>query len=80
MKFEIDFNQADYYNDNFLINVLGGELIPTNSNKYPPFEIVKIEVRDFEHLREIIEKVDKEFNCFSTALISFNPPTLYIDL
>lgn len=78
--FQIDFNAPNYYNDKFLIEKLGAYLVPTNSDKYPPFEIIKIEIRDFEHLEEILKTVDKEFNCISTALISFDSPTLYIDL
>lgn len=77
--FQIDFNQPNYYNDKFLIEALGAELVPTGSDKYPPFEILQIEIRDFEHLEEILKTVDKEFNCISTALISFDNPTIYID-
>lgn len=80
MKFQIDFNDPNKYDDNFLIDVLGAELVPTGSDKYPPFEILQIEIRDFEHLEEILKIVDKEFNCISTALISFDPPTLFIEL
>lgn len=80
MKFQIDFNQSDYYNDRFLIEILGAKLVPTGSDKYAPFEILQIEIRDFEHLEEILKTVDKEFNCISTALISFDSPTLFLDL
>lgn len=80
MKFQIDFNQSDYYNDTFLIEKLGSELVPTGSDKYAPFEILQIEIRDFEHLEEILKTVDKEFNCISTALISFDPPSLFLEL
>lgn len=80
MQFEIDFNQDDYCNDMFLINVLGAKLVDTNSRKYPPFEVLKIEVRDFEHLEELLKLVDTHFETISTALISFDPPTIYIDL
>lgn len=80
MNFEIDFNDSNKYDDNFLIDILGAELVPTGSDKYPPFEILKIEVRDFEHLEEILKQIDNHFKTISTALISFDPPTLYIDL
>ena len=78
--FQIDFNDPNKYDDNFLIDVLGAELVPTGSDKYAPFEILQIEIRDFEHLEEILKTVDKQFNCISTALISFDPPTLFLDL
>lgn len=80
MRFQIDFNAPNKYDDNFLIDVLGAEFVPTDSDKYPPFEILQIEIKDFEHLEEILKIVDKEFNCISTALISFDSPTIYIDL
>jgi len=80
MEFQIDFNDPNKYDDNFLIDVLGAELIPTNSDKYPPFDVLKIEISDFEHLEEILRVVDKEFNCISTALISFDPPTIFLDI
>lgn len=80
MEFEIDFDSSDYNNDKFLIEKLGAYLVPTNSKKYAPFEVVKIEVRDFEHLEEILKIIDKEFNCISTAMISFDSPTIYIEL
>ena len=80
MKFEIDFNHSDYYNDPFLIEALGGKLESTGSTKYPPFERVMIEVRDFEHLEQILKLVDEKFETISTALISFEPPTIYLEL
>ena len=80
MTFEIDFNGSNKYDDNFLIDILGAGFMPTGSDKYPPFEILKIEVRDFKHLEEILKQIDNHFKTISTALISFDPPTLYIDL
>ena len=50
MKFEIQFNDTNYINDELLIK-LGAYSVPTNSNKYPPFEILQIEVKDFENLK-----------------------------
>ena len=80
MRFEIDFNKIGYYNDEFLIENLGAYKVPTNSNKYPPFEVLHIEVRDFNHLEEILSIVDKEFGGFSDAIISFDPPTIFLDV
>lgn len=80
MQFEIDFEKSDFYDDDFLINELGGKLEPTGSTKYPPFETVMIEVKDFEHLEEILKKVDEKYNTISSAIISFDNPTIFIDL
>ena len=80
MEFQIDFNKTGYYNDEFLIEKLGAFKVPTNSNKYPPFEVLHIEVRDFEHLEEILSIVDKEFGGFSDALISFDPPSIFLEI
>jgi hypothetical protein len=39
-----------------------------------------IEVKDFDQLKEILDKVDKEFKCISSAVISYDPPTIFINL
>lgn len=80
MKFQIAFNDPNYYNDRFLIEILCAELVPTGSDKYPPFEMVQIDISGFEHLKLILETVYKEFNCISTALISFDPPTIFLEI
>lgn len=80
MRFEIDFNTGNYVNDEFLINVLGAKLEPTPSQKYPPFERCMIELNTFEELEEILRKVDKEYKCNSTALISFDSPTIFLEI
>ena len=36
--------------------------------------------QDFEHLEQILKLVDEKFETISTALISFEPPTIYIEL
>jgi hypothetical protein len=79
MKFEIDFNDSGYSNDKLLIEKLGAYYVPTGSDKYPPFEILQIEVEDFEILKDIISIIDKELGVMSSAVISFDPPTLFID-
>jgi hypothetical protein len=80
MKFEIDFNESAYYDDDFLIHSLGGKLEKTNSTKYPPFDKIMLEIRDFKHLEEILKLVDKKYNTVSTALVSFDSPTIFIEL
>lgn len=80
MKFQIDFQKSEFYADNFLIYVLGAYWIKTGSDKYPPFEVLEIEVRDFEHLEDILKEVDKRFETISSAIISFDNPTIFIEL
>ena len=80
MLFEVDFDKIGYYNDEFLIEKLGAYKVSTNSKKYPPFEVLHIEVEDFKHLEKILKKVDEEFGGFSSAIISFDPPTIFLDV
>ena len=80
MLFEVDFDKIGYYNDEFLIEKLGAYKVPTNSKKYPPFERCMIELNTFEELEEILRKVDKEHKCSSTALISFDSPTIFLEI
>ena len=79
MKFEIQLNDTNYINDELLIK-LGAYSVPTNSDKYPPFEILQIEVKDFENLKDILSEIDKELNRYASANIQFDPPTIFIDL
>ena len=78
MKFQIDFNYPDYQNDNLLIK-LGAKLVPTGSQKYPPFEIFEIEIDSIDKIKDIVDTVDKELHAISSAVISFDSPTLFID-
>ena len=80
MEFEIDFNDFNIDYTNYLINELGGKLGPTGATKYPPFEKISIEIENFNQLEEIVKKVDKRFETISSAIISFDPPTIYIEL
>lgn len=79
MRFQIDFNECNRRDDNFLIDVLGAEVVETGSRKYPPFELLYLEVRDFEHLEEILKTVDTHFGDYYSAVISFDSPTIYLD-
>ena len=91
MKFQICFNDSNYTsvlwtmccsgydNDKLLIDKLGAYYIPTGSDKYPPFEVLEIEVEDFDKLKDILEIIDSEFNTYSSAEISFDPPTIFIN-
>lgn len=80
MRFEINFNNPDINNDQWFIDNFGGELVSTGSDKYAPFEIVMVEVKDFNELQKLLEKIDESFETISSAVIAFDPPTLYIDL
>lgn len=78
MKFQINFNDPDYQNDNLLIK-LGAKLVPTRNQKYPPFEIFEIDIDNIDKIKEILDTVDKELYAISNAIISFNSPTLFIE-
>lgn len=79
MRFQIDFNDYNRRDDNFLIDVLGAEVVETGSDKYPPFELLYLEVNDFEQLEEILKTVDNHYGDYYSAVISFDSPTIYLD-
>jgi hypothetical protein len=79
MIFTIDFDNPNFTDDEFLIS-LGAYWVDTGSNKYPPFQVLNIEIRDFEHLEEILRLVDMQYNAVSDAVISFDSPTIFIQL
>ena len=79
MKFQICFNYSNYYNDKLLVDKLGAYYIPTGSDKYPPFEVLEIEVEDFDKLKDILDIIDGELMTYSSAEISFDPPTIFIN-
>jgi len=78
MKFQICFNEPTYYNDKLLVDKLGAYYIPTGSDKYPPFEVLEIEVEDFDKLKDMLDIIDGELMTYSSAEISFDPPTIFI--
>lgn len=77
MKFEIDFNYEN--DDKFLIEKLNAYWVQTNSTKYAPFETLIVEVNTFEELEELLKIVNKEKKDYYSAVISFDPPTIYLD-
>ena len=79
MQFEIGFNNLSFNDDDFLIKELGAFWVLTNAAKYGPFDVLEIEVKDFKHLEEILEKVDKKYNSIYSAVISFDPPKIFLD-
>jgi hypothetical protein len=79
MVFTIDFNDINFNDDDFLVKELGAYWVDTGAIKYPPYEVLKIEVKDFRELERLLEKVDKHYNDIYSAVISFDPPTLYLD-
>lgn len=80
MKFIIDFN-IGVYGDHILLEKLGAIKRPINKSEseYGPFEEYVLDVRDFEHLEEILKIVDKEKENIYSAIISFDPPTIFLD-
>lgn len=69
MIFEIDFNRTS--NDKFLTEKLGANCVDDF--------ILTIDMKDFDHLEKILDLVDEEFGDFYSAVISFDPPTIYLD-
>ena len=77
MIFRIDFNREN--NDKILIEKLGAYYVDKGRTKYPPFEELMLEVKDFNQLQDILNIIDKEPNDFYSAVISFDPPTIFLD-
>lgn len=78
MKFEIDFNKHGEENDELLIK-LGAKVVPTGSKKFPPFEKLEIELKSFEDLEDLLNKIEKETGELYSAIIDFDPPTIFLE-
>lgn len=78
MIFEINFNKET---DDKTLEKLGAKLVSTGYfNKYPPFEVYQIEINTPEELEDLLKKVDSiKKESFYSAIISFDPPTIYLD-
>lgn len=72
MIFEIDFNRTS--DDKFLIEKLEAKQAQNVEN-----HSLIIDVKDFDHLKKILDLVDYELGDFYSAVISFDPPTIYLD-
>jgi hypothetical protein len=76
MRFEIVFNKET--DDKFLITQLGAKYVSAGS-KTSDFELLVIDINTFEELEKLLEIVDKEKKDIYAAIISFDPPTIYLD-
>lgn len=76
MRFEIDFNRDT---DEETLEQIGAKLVSTGATKYPPFETYVIDITTFEELEQLLGKVDKIKEGIYSAIISFDPPTIYLD-
>lgn len=74
MIFNIDFNEINFSDDKFLIDKLGAYWERTKNG-----DSLLIEVRDFEHLKEMLDIVDSYYGDFYSAIISFDSPTIFLD-
>ena len=72
MIFEIDFNRTS--DDKFLIEKLEAKQAQNVEN-----HSLIIDVKDFDHLKKILDLVDYELGDFYSDVISFDPPTIYLD-
>ena len=79
-KFEIDWNDLNNKDYKFLEEKLGAYWVDTGSDKYPPFEVLYIDVKDFQHLEEILNIVNENVNISESysAVISFDPPSIFL--
>lgn len=77
MLFEIDFEDFTC-NDYDLLEQLGAKLHSTGIQKYPPFEVYKVELKDFNDLKTLLDTVDFKIGVLSDAVISFDPPSIYL--
>lgn len=75
-KFEVDFNRED---DDKCLREIGAYLESTDSKKYPPFERYVINLYNFDELADILKKVDASKKGIYSAIISFDPPTIYFN-
>lgn len=71
MKFEIDFNRED--DDAFILS-LGAKW-----EDFGGFSRMMIELDSFEDLQELLNEVDGEKLYIYSAVIFFDPPTIFLD-
>ena len=80
MKFEIDFAEPDLGSRedyDFLIEELGAYWEKEEGDL--PYVPLIIEIKDFGELEKLLEKVDKHYSTAFSAIISFDPPTIYLE-
>lgn len=71
MKFDIDFNRE---NDDAFILSLGAKW-----EDFGGFSRMMIELDSFEDLEKLLNKVDGEKSDIYSAVVSFDPPTIFLD-
>jgi hypothetical protein len=77
MRFEIDFNKET--NDKVLEHI-GAKLVPyVPTPKYGPDSRYLINIDTFEELEVLLNKLNIETNKIYSAVISFDPPIIYLD-
>ncbi len=80
MLFEIGFNwETSTEKDRFIEDELGATWVKTDATKYGPFEILMVEIEDFDKLKDMLDKVDKKYDDIYSAVVSFDPPTIFFD-
>ena len=77
MLYEIDFNRQT---DEQTLQSIGAKLYPIPyATKHGPFEVYKIEIDKMEELEPILEKVKQIKGEYYSAVVDFDPPTIYLD-
>lgn len=74
MKFEINFNNPKEYDDKFLIEKLGAK-----QEHHGDFYYLYVELEEVEDLENLLIDVDKGKDDMYSAVISFDPPTIFLD-
>jgi len=77
MVFIINFNKSEEQDD-FFLEELGAKL-STIYNKPFCFGEYEINIDNFEELKTLLKKVDNNYNDHYSAIITFNPATLFLD-
>lgn len=71
MKFELDWNREIDF-DNL-------ELLVDEIEHFQDFSRYNITLNSFEDLEKLLEKVKQIKGDYYSAVISYNPPTIYLD-
>jgi hypothetical protein len=76
MIFEIYFNHE--HDDKVLVEI-GAKIEELPNRKYPPYELVKIELNTFEELEQLLNKINSIKGKLYSAVINFDPPAIFLD-
>lgn len=73
MKFQIDFNREGIGTDSQLLEI-GAVVV-----EEPEFSYHEIEIKDFDELEKLENKVMEIIDYGVSLIVGFDPPTIYLD-